>query len=178
LNGSKIEAEAIHGNKSQNARQRALNNFKSKRTRVLVATDLASRGIDVDRLSHVINYEIPDQSENYIHRIGRTGRAGLAGVALSFCDMEEREYLRDINKLISIPIPVIKDHPFVSTEVENENYPRKINNSRPSNPETYKKKSARVEVNSMGNEIIHKKIQFGRDRNKSRSYGWSKTRGH
>jgi ATP-dependent RNA helicase RhlE len=112
LNGAKIQSEAIHSNKSQNARQRALNNFKSKKTRVLVATDIAARGIDVERLSHVINFEIPNISETYVHRIGRTGRAGLGGVALSFCDEEEREYLRDINGLIKTSIPVINDHPY------------------------------------------------------------------
>jgi ATP-dependent RNA helicase RhlE len=107
-----IKAAAIHGNKSQNARQDALNNFKNKKTRVLVATDIASRGIDVEQLSHVINYEIPNIPETYVHRIGRTGRAGVDGVALSFCDMEEKEYLRDIVKLISRQIPVVDDHPF------------------------------------------------------------------
>ncbi len=116
LNNAKIAAEAIHGNKSQNARQKALSNFKSKRTRVLVATDIASRGIDVTKLSHVINYEMPEESGTYIHRIGRTGRAGLSGVALSFCDNEEKHLLKSINKLINIPIPVIKDHPFNQTD--------------------------------------------------------------
>ncbi len=107
-----INAEAIHGNKSQGARQAALKNFKSKKTRVLVATDIAARGIDVDELSHVINYELPNTPETYVHRIGRTGRAGLSGIALSFCDSEEKSFLRDINRLIPKPIPVIKDHPF------------------------------------------------------------------
>jgi ATP-dependent RNA helicase RhlE len=107
-----IKAAAIHGNKSQGARQDALNNFKNKRTRVLVATDIASRGIDVEHLSHVINYEIPNIPETYVHRIGRTGRAGIDGVALSFCDAEEKEYLKDIYKLISKQIPVVGDHPF------------------------------------------------------------------
>jgi ATP-dependent RNA helicase RhlE len=107
-----IKAAAIHGNKSQGARQTALNDFKNKKTRVLVATDIASRGIDVEQLSHVINYEIPNIPETYIHRIGRTGRAGVDGVALSFCDMEENAYLKDIYKLISKPIPIIEDHPF------------------------------------------------------------------
>lgn len=116
LNKADIFAEAIHGNKSQNARQRALNNFKAKKTRVLVATDIAARGIDIDELSHVINYEIPNIPETYVHRIGRTGRAGLGGVAISFCDGEERAFLKDINKLIGIPIPVIEDHPYVSSE--------------------------------------------------------------
>jgi ATP-dependent RNA helicase RhlE len=117
---AKIHTEVIHGNKTQNARQRALNNFKSKRTRVLVATDIAARGIDIDELSHVINYEIPEMSETYIHRIGRTGRAGLSGTAISFCDSEEKEFLKDINKLIKIPIPVIENHPYVLVETESE----------------------------------------------------------
>lgn len=104
-----IKAQAIHGDKSQGARQLALNNFKLKRTRVLIATDIASRGIDVQELSHVINYDLPDVPETYVHRIGRTGRAGLGGTAVSFCDREERAYLRDIEKLISKRIPIIKD---------------------------------------------------------------------
>ena len=107
-----IKAAAIHGNKSQLARQDALNSFKNKRMRVLVATDIASRGIDVEQLSHVINYEIPNIPETYVHRIGRTGRAGLNGVALSFCDSEEKDYLKDIYKLISKQIPIVEDHPF------------------------------------------------------------------
>jgi ATP-dependent RNA helicase RhlE len=107
-----IRAEAIHGDKSQTARQRALNNFKAKQSRVLVATDIAARGIDVEELSHVINYEIPNVPETYVHRIGRTGRAGLKGIALSFCDQEEKEYLKDIHKLIAKPIPVIDEHPY------------------------------------------------------------------
>ncbi|NDU98072.1 DEAD/DEAH box helicase [Spirosoma terrae] len=108
-----IQAEAIHGNKSQNARQRALSNFKSRQTRVLVATDIAARGIDVDELSHVINYELPNVPETYVHRIGRTGRAGNNGIALSFCDAEETAFLKDIHKLIGKQVPVINDHPYV-----------------------------------------------------------------
>jgi ATP-dependent RNA helicase RhlE len=119
LNDAKINTDAIHGNKSQHARQRALNNFKLQRTRVLVATDIAARGIDIEKLSHVFNFDIPDFSENYIHRIGRTGRAGLGGTALSFCDSEERYYLREINRLIKTPIPVIDDHPFKSAVADN-----------------------------------------------------------
>ncbi len=107
-----IKAEAIHGNKSQNNRQLALNNFKNKETRVLVATDIAARGLDIDELSHVINYEIPNIPETYVHRIGRTGRAGANGVSLSFCDDEEKLFLRDIHKLISKTIPVIENHPY------------------------------------------------------------------
>ena len=109
-----IKAEAIHGNKAQNARQRALENFKAKTTRVLVATDIASRGIDVDELAYVINFEIPNISETYVHRIGRTGRAGASGIAFSFCDEEEVEFLKDIQKLINKQIPVVSDHPYAA----------------------------------------------------------------
>ncbi|MDF9795700.1 ATP-dependent RNA helicase RhlE [Catalinimonas alkaloidigena] len=109
---SGITAEAIHGNKSQNARQNALKNFKNRRTRVLVATDIAARGIDVDDLSHVINFELPNVPETYVHRIGRTGRAGASGTAYSFCDQEEKAFLRDIHKLIDKRIPIVDDHPF------------------------------------------------------------------
>ena len=114
---SGIRAEAIHGNKSQGARQRALSNFKSQQTRVLVATDIAARGIDVEELSHVINYELPNIPETYVHRIGRTGRAGAKGISLSFCDEEEKEYLNDIHKLIRKTIPVVKDQPYHMTHV-------------------------------------------------------------
>jgi ATP-dependent RNA helicase RhlE len=112
LEKNNIRAEAIHGNKAQNARQRALANFKAQTTRVLVATDLASRGLDVEDMEFVINYEIPNISETYVHRIGRTGRAGAEGTAYSFCDAEEKPFLRDIEKLIRKKIPVIDNHPF------------------------------------------------------------------
>jgi ATP-dependent RNA helicase RhlE len=115
LERSNIGAEAIHGNKSQSARERALANFKSGRTRVLVATDIAARGIDVDDVTHVINYDLPNEPESYVHRIGRTARAGASGIAYSFCDAEEREYLRDIEKLIRLRVPVVGEHPYVST---------------------------------------------------------------
>jgi ATP-dependent RNA helicase RhlE len=110
-----VPALAIHGNKSQNARQNALTTFKDGRLRVLVATDIAARGIDIDDLSHVINFELPNIPETYVHRIGRTGRAGASGIAISFCEAEERPYLTDIQKLIGKNIPVVKDHPFVSS---------------------------------------------------------------
>ncbi|MFN4081736.1 MAG: helicase-related protein, partial [Saprospiraceae bacterium] len=112
LVGKGVGAEAIHGNKAQNARQRALNNFKSRVTRVLVATDIAARGIDVDDLACVINLDIPNIPETYVHRIGRTGRAGASGVAHSFCEVEERPWLRDIEKLIGKKVPVVTDHPY------------------------------------------------------------------
>jgi ATP-dependent RNA helicase RhlE len=112
LNTNKIRAEAIHSNKSQGARQAALNNFKARTTRVLVATDIASRGIDVDNLEHVINYDIPNVAETYVHRIGRTGRAGNKGTAISFCDAEEKPYFKSIEKLIAKNITIVKEHPF------------------------------------------------------------------
>ncbi|TND08655.1 MAG: ATP-dependent RNA helicase RhlE [Bacteroidetes bacterium] len=101
-----IQAEAIHGDKSQNARQKALNGFKDKTLRILVATDIASRGIDVDKLSHVFNYELPDVPETYVHRIGRTGRAGASGIAISFCSPDEKDNLKDITKLLKKNIPI------------------------------------------------------------------------
>lgn len=112
LNSDGVKAEAIHGNKSQGARERALKGFKDRTIRILVATDIASRGIDVDKLSHVINYEIPEVAETYVHRIGRTGRAGESGIAISMCDREEAKYLKEINKLIKKDIDVVKKHPF------------------------------------------------------------------
>ena len=110
LNRNGISAEAIHGNKSQNARQKALIGFKNRTIRILVATDIASRGIDVDKLTHVINYELPEVPETYVHRIGRTGRAGEAGIALSFCASEEMDYLKDINKLLKKNIEPVSSH--------------------------------------------------------------------
>jgi ATP-dependent RNA helicase RhlE len=107
-----IKAEAIHGNKSQNARQTALKNFKAQTTRVLVATDIAARGIDIDELEYVVNFELSNIAETYVHRIGRTGRAGAKGAAISFCDIEEKAYLKDIEKLIGKKIPVVEAHKY------------------------------------------------------------------
>ena len=109
LNQAGIRADAIHGNKSQGARQRTLADFKASRTPVLVATDIAARGIDVEGISHVLNYDLPHEPETYIHRIGRTGRAGVSGIAVSFCDNEERKLLAAIEKLIRRVLPVEKD---------------------------------------------------------------------
>jgi ATP-dependent RNA helicase RhlE len=134
-----ISAEAIHGNKSQNARQRALSNFKSRQTRVLVATDIAARGIDVEELTHVINFELPNVPETYVHRIGRTGRAGASGMAISFCDTEERAFLKDIHKLIVQTIPVVDSHPFPATGAPADNklapVPQSINKFSKSLPQ-------------------------------------------
>jgi ATP-dependent RNA helicase RhlE len=128
-----ISAEAIHGNKSQNARQRALSNFKNRTTRVLVATDIAARGIDVDDLTHVINYEIPEIAETYVHRIGRTGRAGANGISFTFCEAEETADLRDIQKLIGKAIPVQEHHPWhtVFTEIKSRPAPGQNRGARP-----------------------------------------------
>ncbi|MGI9412031.1 MAG: DEAD/DEAH box helicase, partial [Hyphomicrobiales bacterium] len=106
-----VGAEALHGNKSQSARQRALENFRSGRARVLVATDIAARGLDVDDVTHVINYELPNEPESYVHRIGRTARAGASGIAISFCDVSERPQLRSIERLIKRPLRVVGEGP-------------------------------------------------------------------
>ena len=112
----KISAAAIHGGKSQNQRQKALKNFKIGDVRVLVATDIAARGIDIDKLRYVINHDVPNIAETYVHRIGRSGRAGEEGVAISICEPEENAYVRDIEKLINLKIPVITDNPFPQTD--------------------------------------------------------------
>ena len=111
-----IDAAAIHGNKSQNQRQKALKDFKNEKTNVLVATDIAARGIDINELKYVINYDIPNEPETYVHRIGRSGRAGKKGTAFSICEPEENAYFRDIEKLIKKKIKVIKDHPYPQTD--------------------------------------------------------------
>ncbi len=116
LEKAKIPSAAIHGDKSQGARERALSDFKEGKKRVLVATDIAARGIDIDSLSYVVNYDIPNESETYVHRIGRTGRAGASGLSISLCDVDERDYVKDIQKLIGLKIPVVENHPFPITE--------------------------------------------------------------
>ncbi|MDA3884835.1 MAG: DEAD/DEAH box helicase [Candidatus Delongbacteria bacterium] len=154
LHKYKIIAEAIHGNKSQNARQRALANFKAKTTRVLLATDIAARGIDIDDMEYVINYEIPNISETYVHRIGRTARAGAEGTAISFCDADEKLYLRDIEKLIKKKIEVIEDHPYPLIDhnpikVEKQPRGKRISNKTP-------KKSSGSQHIEFSEENVHK----------------------
>ena len=154
LTKAHIKAEAIHGNKSQNARQNALRNFKDRTTRVLVATDIAARGIDIDDLNLVINYEIPNIPETYVHRIGRTGRAGLEGKAISFCDAEEREFLKDIQKLISIRIPLVNDHPFPAENIPSEGKGKpkpKVQQARPKNPNKPKINHTRTPISKLNN---------------------------
>ncbi|MFA5298444.1 MAG: DEAD/DEAH box helicase [Lutibacter sp.] len=134
LEKANISAAAIHGNKSQGARQRALGNFKSGETSVLVATDIAARGIDIEELSLVINFDLPNISETYVHRIGRTGRASASGIAISFCDAEERAFLQDIQKLIGQKIPVVTEHPFLVDSIEDV----PINEEKPKNSRSQK----------------------------------------
>ncbi len=143
LNKAKIPAEAIHGNKSQHARQKALSNFKQRRTRVLVATDIASRGIDVDSLSHVINFDLPNEPETYVHRIGRTGRAGATGVAFSFCDDLELPYLKAIRKLTQADITLIKDHPFLTPSNKEQASPAGHKSDNPYPPKKKKRRPPR-----------------------------------
>lgn len=131
LQSANIATEAIHGNKSQNARQNALNNFKSGRTRVLVATDIAARGIDIDELKYVINFELSDVAETYVHRIGRTGRAGAEGSSLSFVDGLDLLNLKDTEKLIGMKIPVVKDHPYHTDNLVVE---KRDSNNKPFTP--------------------------------------------
>lgn len=130
LDKSKIKAGAIHGNKSQNARQKALAEFRDGTIRVLVATDIFARGIDIDGISHVVNYELPNEPESYVHRIGRTARAGASGVAISFCDADERAYLVDIEKIMKRNVPIVEEHPYRLDQAANDH----IQNKRPPAP--------------------------------------------
>ncbi len=134
LHQSGIQSDAIHGNKAQNARQRALDGFRSGRIRALVATDIAARGIDVDGITHVINFELPNDPESYVHRIGRTARAGAAGIAISFCDHDERAYLRDIEKTIRQSVPVFEGHPYHAVGIANDPGPSKRGPQRNKRP--------------------------------------------
>ncbi len=137
LKASGVSAVAIHGNKSQNARTQALADFKSGDVRILVATDIAARGLDIDNISHVINYDLPNEPETYVHRIGRTARAGLDGMAFSFCAAEDRDYLRNIEKLLRKSVPVDTSHPYhcesarTATGVDARPAPKQQRNHRP-----------------------------------------------
>jgi|LGVF01.2.fsa_nt_gb ATP-dependent RNA helicase RhlE len=166
-----IPATAIHGNKSQSARQKALAAFKSKKIRVLVATDIAARGIDVDELSHVINFDLPEVPETYIHRIGRTGRAGLGGFAISFCSKDQADLLRDIQKHINMKIPVMKDSVYaleltdLPTETKNQNSQKKKKpNSQGRQNRSYSRKR------SKRSKIEPKNFSKHDSRNQSKNY--------
>lgn len=152
LEKAKVSAKAIHGDKSQGARQLALNNFKNKKVRVLVATDIAARGIDIDELPCVINYDLPNIPETYVHRIGRTGRAGLGGVAVSFCDFDEKELLADIEKLIGKSITEVKDHPYPLLN----NFPA-IKNTQP------RRKPQQKASSQKNNAVPKKKVRMTAD---------------
>ncbi|WP_197282034.1 DEAD/DEAH box helicase [Dethiosulfatarculus sandiegensis] len=147
-----VKAQAIHGNKSQNARQAALNNFRTGRTKVLVATDVASRGIDVEGVTHVINYDMPNEPESYVHRIGRTGRAGAKGVAISFCNSQERSFLRNIERLIRQSVPVSDPRAF---GYEGPLLPQKKAPKKPYRPA----KRRRVGTGSQNNPVSRKKTE-------------------
>jgi ATP-dependent RNA helicase RhlE len=148
LRNKGVAAEAIHGDKSQNARQRVLDAFKAKEVGVLVATDIAARGIDIDLLPYVINFDLPNIPETYVHRIGRTGRAGHGGIAISFCGKDEAPYWKDIQKLIKVDVEVIKDHPYAwkeespdeNTPKQNSNRSKEASNSRKSTASKQNKK--------------------------------------
>lgn len=145
-----VNAEAIHGNKSQNNRQRVLEEFKNKEISILVATDIAARGIDIESLPYVINFDLPNIPETYVHRIGRTGRAGNGGISISFCDREEESYWKDIMKLIKVNVKIMKDHPFpwkeggpnpdAKPDRRNKNKSAEGSNSRKSNASKKNKK--------------------------------------
>jgi len=156
-----ITSAAIHGNKSQTARQKALGAFKEGKLKILVATDIAARGIDVDDLALVINYDLPNVSETYVHRIGRTGRANASGIALSFCMSEERPYLRDIERLIKQEVPRLGEHPFMDDASEQEP-PTKKPAQKPRN------RSSRYQ-NRSGNANRNKKRNRNRNKNRNRN---------
>lgn len=151
LKKNNVTAEAIHGDKSQNARQRVLDAFKNKEISVLVATDIAARGIDIESLPFVINFDIPNICETYVHRIGRTGRAGNSGLAISFCAQDEQPYWKDIQKLIKIDVKVEKDHPYPYTDV-------------PENPD------AKPDLRNKKKEVTNSRKSEGSKQNKKRWY--------
>lgn len=149
LNKHKFKAAAIHGNKSQNNRERTLKDFKDGNIEILIATDIAARGLDISDLAYVINYDIPNISETYVHRIGRTGRAGQSGISTSFCDFEEKAYLKDIEKLINKKIEVIDDHayPLVNTTIEKK-APQRGGSQRPGNSANFRNNNPRNSKNT------------------------------
>ncbi len=162
---AEIEAAAIHGNKSQNARQRALGNFKNGKVQVLVATDIAARGIDVSGLEMVVNYDLPNVPETYVHRIGRTGRAKASGVALSFCMGEEKPYLRDIQKLINQKLTVVADNPYEDDGSEDEVEQSKPQQRKRPNSQGRKKNSRNSRNASFSNKSSNSRSS---DRNRSK----------
>jgi len=164
LGQADIRSAAIHGNKSQTARQKALGDFKDGKLRVLIATDIAARGIDVEELNLVINYDLPNVSETYVHRIGRTGRADASGIALSFCDKDERPYLRDIEKLIKQEVPRMPEHQFVDADEDVSETEQK---EKPRNPNPSRNRNRNRNRNRSGNSSYRAKNNKSRNRNNS-----------
>ena len=164
LGQADIRSAAIHGNKSQTARQKALGDFKDGKLRVLIATDIAARGIDVEELNLVINYDLPNVSETYVHRIGRTGRADASGIALSFCDKDERPYLRDIEKLIKQEVPRMPEHQFVDADEDVSETEQK---EKPRNPNPSRNRNRNRNRNRSGNSSYRGKNNKSRNRNNS-----------
>lgn len=167
LDQAGISSAAIHGNKSQTARQKALGAFKEGKLKVLVATDIAARGIDVDSLSLVVNYDLPNVSETYVHRIGRTGRANASGIALSFCMAEERPYLRDIEKLIKQEVPRLGEHPFMDEASEQDTVVRRPSQKSRNNQSRNSNRSGNANRNSNNRN---------RNRNRNRNSGGGQSR--
>ena len=165
----------LHGNKSQTARVTALSNFKTGKSKILIATDIAARGIDINELSHVINYEIPEHAEVYVHRIGRTARAGFSGIAISLCDINEKRYLKDIEKLINQVVPVIDNHNYPMKEFTLT--PKKVNNGRPqhSNNNLTKSFKKQNESTSTTRNNNYKASSFGK-RKKTNNFSNQKYR--
>lgn len=154
LHKDNISAEAIHGNKSQNARQTALSNFKNKKTRVLVATDIAARGIDIEDLKYVINFELSDVSETYVHRIGRTGRAGAEGTSISFVDGLDLVNLKNTEKLIGKKIPVVKSHPYHTDNLVEQ---KRDSNNKPFTPKPKPQKKEEVSFKKPKKKVFYRK---------------------
>ncbi|PKA99905.1 ATP-dependent RNA helicase RhlE [Flavobacteriaceae bacterium MAR_2009_75] len=169
LSQANINSAAIHGNKSQTARQKALGNFKDGKLRILIATDIAARGIDVEDLSLVINYDLPNVPETYVHRIGRTGRANASGIALSFCDKEERPYLRDIEKLIKQEVPRMPEHQFVDDEDSAEEENQNSNQGRNQNSTQNRNRNRNKRRNSSYRGRNNKNRNSGQNSNRRRS---------
>ena len=160
LKKKNIQAAAIHGDKAQNQRQKALQSFKDSKIRVLVATDIAARGIDIDKLSYVLNYDIPNESETYVHRIGRCGRAGETGVSISICEPEENAYAKDIEKLIKQKIEAVQNHPFPQTD-------------KPMNAQQkkeFEKEKQRKKQEFFANRNKNRSAKNSNSRNKTRQY--------
>jgi ATP-dependent RNA helicase RhlE len=162
LNQSGIRAEAIHGNKSQQARQLALSQFKASKIRILVATDIAARGIDVEELEYVFNFEVPNVPETYVHRIGRSGRAGVKGTAITLCDETERPYIADIQKLIKMEVPLVENHPFLTV--------------RAANREAISLKGPVVVVNKVKGHQPNKQNNGGQQKKKTYGRPWQKNK--